>query len=66
MISASLIDEAGHARLVVCDNPEGWGGEGGSGGVQDRGTHVHPWLIHVDIWQNPPDYCKVITLQLNN
>ena len=27
-----------------------WGGrwEGGSG----LGTHVHPWLIHVDVWQN--------------
>ena len=28
----------------------GWGGrwEGGSG----WGTHVHPWLIHVSVWQN--------------
>ena len=27
-----------------------WGGrrEGGSG----LGTHVHPWLIHVYVWQN--------------
>ena len=27
-----------------------WGGrwEGGSG----LGTHVHPWLIHVNAWQN--------------
>ena len=23
-------------------------GEGGSG----WGTHVHPWLIHVNVWQN--------------
>ena len=40
----------------------GWGGrqEGGSG----WGTHVHPWLIHVDAWQKPPQYCKVISLQL--
>ena len=28
------------------------------------GTHVHPWLIHVNVWQNPPQYCKVISLQL--
>ena len=27
-------------------------------------THVHPWLIHVDLWQKPPQYCKVISLQL--
>ena len=28
----------------------GWGGrkEGGSG----WGTHVHPWLIHVNVWRN--------------
>ena len=34
--------------------------EGGSG----RGTHVHPWLSHVNIWQKPPQCCKVISLQL--
>ena len=28
------------------------------------GTHVYPWLIHVNIWQKPPQYCKVISLQL--
>ena len=35
--------------------------EGGSG----WGTHVHPWLIHVSVWQKPQQYCKVISLQLN-
>ena len=34
--------------------------EGGSGG----GTHVDPWLIHVNVWQKPLQYCKVISLQL--
>ena len=40
----------------------GWRGrwEGGSG----WGTHVNPWLIHVIVWQKPPQYCKVISLQL--
>ena len=40
----------------------GWGGrwKGGSG----WGTHVHPWLIHVNVWQKPLQYCKVISLQL--
>ena len=40
----------------------GWGGrwEGGSG----WGAHVNPWLIHVNVWQNPLQYCKVISLQL--
>ena len=27
------------------------------------GTHVHLWLIHVIVWQKPPQYCKVISLQ---
>ena len=34
--------------------------EGGSG----WGTHVNPWLIHVNVWQNPLQYRKVISLQL--
>ena len=40
----------------------GWGGrlERGSG----WGTHVNPWLIHVNVWQKPLQYCKVISLQL--
>ena len=40
----------------------GWGGrwDGGSG----WGTHLNPWLIHVNVWQKPPQYCKVISLQL--
>ena len=45
-------------------HPEGmgWGGkwDGGSG----WGTHVHPWLIRVNVWQKPLQYCKVISLQL--
>ena len=28
------------------------------------GTHVNPWLIHVNVWQKPLRYCKVISLQL--
>ena len=36
--------------------------EGGSG----WGTHVYPWLIHVNVWQKPLQCCKVISLQLIN
>ena len=38
----------------------GWGGrqEGGPG----WGTHVNPRLIHVNVWQKPLQYCKVISL----
>ena len=45
--------EAGHSKLVPWDNPEGWGGGGGGRGVQDRGMHVHLWLIHVDVQKKP-------------
>ena len=34
------------------------------GGGFRMGTHVNPWLIHVNVWQNPLQYCKVISLQL--
>ena len=34
------------------------------GGGLGRGTYVHSWLIHVNVWQKPPQYCKVISLQL--
>ena len=34
--------------------------EGGSG----WGIHVTPWLIHVNVWQNPLKCCEVISLQL--
>ena len=27
-------------------------------------THVNPWLIHVNVWQKPLQYCKVISLQI--
>ena len=27
-------------------------------------TMVNPWLIHVNVWQKPLQYCKVISLQL--
>ena len=33
-------------------------------GDSEWGARVHPWLIHVDVWQKPPQYCKVISLQL--
>ena len=34
------------------------------GGKVRMETHVHQRLIHVNVWQKPPQYCKVISLQL--
>ena len=58
MTSASLMHEAGHSKPVLWDNPEEWGGEGGGRRVQDMGTYVYLWLIHVNVWQKPPQYCN--------
>ena len=47
---------------VVRPRGIGWGGmwEGQSG----WGTHVNPWLIHVNVREKSLQHCKVISLQL--
>ena len=47
----------------LCNNLEGWGGEGGGGRFRSEGTCVYLWLIHVDVWRKPTQYCKAIILQ---
>ena len=65
MTNPSLMHETGHPKLVHWDNSEERNGKGCGreveGGVQDGGTHVHAWMIHVDVWQKLPQYCKVIS-----
>ena len=62
--SPGSIHETGCSGLVYWDDPGGWDGEGRGRGVLDGETHVHLWLIHVDVWQKPLQYCKVISLQI--
>ena len=46
MTSASLMPEAGHSKLMLWDNTEGWGGEGGGKGVQEGGHMcTHGWFM---------------------
>ena len=54
--------QVGCMRQVLGPGGMGWGGrrEGGSGWE----THVNPWLIHVNVWQKPLQYCKVISLKV--
>ena len=40
VISASSRHEAGYSKLVLWDNTEGWGGEGGGGDIQDGETRA--------------------------
>ena len=56
MNSASLMHEAGRSKPGLWGNPEGWGGEGGGSGFQVRGTQVHPWVIHVNVWQKKKNH----------
>ena len=34
------------------DDPEGWDEEGSGRGIQDGETHVHPWQINFNVFQN--------------
>ena len=40
------------------DDPEGGYGKGGWEGGSGWGTRVHPWWIHVDVWQNQDNIVK--------
>ena len=48
-------------RPGLCNHPEGWEAEGR---YKREGACVYLWLIHVDVWQKPMQYCKAIILQL--
>ena len=52
------MQDTGSLGLVHWDNPEGWYGEGGGKGGSGLGTRVHPWQIHVDVWQNQYNIVK--------
>ena len=55
MTSPSLMHETA-LKASALGQLRGMDEEGGGWEVQDRGTHVHPWLIHVSVWQKPPQY----------
>ena len=52
--SPGSMHDTGCLGLVHWDDPEGWYGERGSG----WGARVHPWWIHVDVWQNQYNIVK--------
>ena len=60
--------QAGCMRQVLgpgaLGRPRGIRWRGRWEGRSGWGTHVYPWLIHVNVWQKPLQYCKVISLQL--
>ena len=44
-----------HTERPITTQRDGMGREVG-GGVQD-GKHINPWLIHINVWQKPLQYC---------
>ena len=53
--SQGSMHDTGCLGLVHWDDAEGWNRwEGGSG----LGTDVHPWRIHVDVWQDQYNIVK--------
>ena len=62
-LNIKLMYETGCSGLVHWDDPEEGMGRVVGGGFM-MGTHVHPWLIHVNIWQNHHNTVKLMSLQL--
>ena len=56
--------DAGHPKSVLCDNMGRGGGRDVGGGFRMEGMRVYLCLIHVDIWQKPSRFYKVIALQV--
>ena len=61
--SPGSMQDTGSLGLVHWDDPEGWygeeGGRGGAwGGGLGLGTRVHPWRMHIDVWQNQYNIVK--------
>ena len=56
--SPGSMQDTGCLALVHWNDPEGLDGEGGGRRGLGWGTHVHPWRIHVDVWQNQYNILK--------
>ena len=52
--SPGSMHDTGCSGLVRWDDSEGWYGEGGSG----WGARVHPWRMHVNVWQTQYNIVK--------
>jgi len=47
---------------IQCSVTTWKGGMGWEG--KRKGIYVYLWLIHVDVWQKPTQYCKATILQV--
>ena len=58
------MDDSGYPKLVLWDNLEDGVRREVRGGFRMEGIYVYLGPIHIDVWQKPSQYCKVIILQL--
>ena len=56
--SPGSMQDTGCSGLVHWDDPEGWDGGGRWEWGSGWRTRVHPWRIHVDVWQNQYNIVK--------
>lgn len=59
------LHEAGHAKQVLWNNPEGQCRKECGSGSRMGGTSIYFRLIHVDAYQKPSRYCVVLSPLLN-
>ena len=52
------------AQTGALYQPRRMGVRGGKRETQEGGTYVYLWLIHVDVWQKPTQFCKANIFQL--
>ena len=48
---------------MLCVSLEGWDGVGDGGGYKREEIYVYLWLVCVDVWQRPTQYCRAVVLQ---
>ena len=60
MTKASLMHEAGYSKLVLWDNPEGWGAEGDERGFRTGGR----MCTHDGVMLKEKNYHNVVKLSI--
>ena len=63
LASRNFLYDAGTQSWCSVTTSRGGMGRKVGGRFKREGTYVYLWLIHVDVWQKPSQYCQVI-LQL--
>ena len=64
--NGNLLYDSGNSNWDYVTTQRGGMGREKGGSFKREGTQVHLWLINVDVWQKPTQFCKAIILQLKN